>query len=115
MAAAIPAQQPEPRQSAQATQGLAVDAGKLKRKPKLPRSSVKPQALPKAKLTLSEAGKPCSICGQAQFRDHHFGGCKCFQSLAKSAAARPVPGGYEITFGAGWSREGILTLIEAMR
>lgn len=114
-AAAIPPQQPEAPSPAQAKQVGQGDAGKPQKKPKLPRPSVKPQALPKAKLSLSESRKPCGVCGQAQFSDGALRGCSCFKALCKSATARPVPGGYEVSFGSGWTRDGILTFVEAVR
>ncbi len=90
-------------------------AGTVPKKPKPFRLPAIRAALPQAKLSLSEAGKKCRLCGHAQFVRDQLTGCLCLRSLCKSARAVKTPTGYTVSFGEGWTRSGIVTFLETVR
>lgn len=81
-------------------------------------SKMKPVSVPKLpgmKVTKSEAGSKCQICGQCQFKADTFQGCMCFRALAKSVTTAVTEDGYNLTFKSDWDQDAILALTDTIR
>lgn len=84
------------------------------RLPKLPGSAQAAKAGP-VKLTRSEAARACPACALQQFVGDTFVGCSCFRALSKSVKVScPDASSLVLSFGEGWSRPTVATLLESL-
>jgi hypothetical protein len=70
---------------------------------------------PSVKLTMSQAGRPCPVCGLPNFKGERLVGCLCFGDLAKSATTERTVDGLTVTFGPEWDAEAMDVFLEGFR
>ena len=67
------------------------------------------------KLSLEEMSKFCKLCGQKEFSNNSFVGCRCFASMAKGCKVEKLDTGCKVTFGADWDEEALSSLFKVFK
>lgn len=94
--------------------GPAPAATKVAEAPKMaPRKPKTKLPIPsRIKVTKSEMGHKCGLCGKGSFLDSIYVGCSCLSDLAKSVHSNVDTN--ELTLGDDWDSDAILALLESI-